>query len=224
MGQERRRARVEPLRASSNGKRFFSESYKRSVVEECLRPGASVSGVALAHGFNANLVRNWIGKHQRRGALVPVTVIEAPSGAGRPRREVAQAVSAEGCIEIEVGVARVWVLGPRRVLPVVQEFLNASKPGGWLHAPRACRLPQSCRALRPACHRERAVVRVHPCPAVLARPAFRGDLLAASPRSRRAHRAAQSRRALRGHRGKLQEVRGRAVQTPREPGCAAVRA
>jgi transposase len=96
---------------SSNGKRFFSESYKRSVVEECLRPGASVSGVARAHGFNANLVRNWIAKHQRGGALVAVRVVEAPWVAGRPRSEVAPAVAAEGAIEIELGGARVRVRG-----------------------------------------------------------------------------------------------------------------
>jgi transposase len=127
MGQERRRARVEPLRVSSNGKRFFSEAYKQSVVEECLRPGASVSGVALAHGFNANLVRNWIAKHQRRGALVPVTVVETTSGAGCTRPDVAQTVRAEGCIEIELGGARVWVRGRVEAaqLRLVLEVLGA---------------------------------------------------------------------------------------------------
>jgi transposase len=29
------------------------------VVDECRQPGASVAGVALAHGLNANLVRRW---------------------------------------------------------------------------------------------------------------------------------------------------------------------
>ena len=117
------------MRVSSSGKRFFSESYKQSVVEECLRPGASVSGVALAHGFNANLVRNWIAKQQRRGALVPVTVVDAPSGAGRLRPDVAQTVRAEGCIEIELGGARVRVRGRVEAaqLRLVLEVLVASR-------------------------------------------------------------------------------------------------
>ncbi len=37
-------------------------SDKRRIVELCLTPGASVAGIALAHGVNANLVRKWIAK------------------------------------------------------------------------------------------------------------------------------------------------------------------
>jgi len=128
MERERRRAPVEPLRVSSNGKRFFSEAYKRGVIEECLRPGASVAAVALAHGFNANLVRKWIGKHQRRAALVPVTVIPAPVPRRR-RRSPALPVVPEGAIEIEVGGARVWVRGRVEAtqLRLVLEVLGASR-------------------------------------------------------------------------------------------------
>jgi len=128
MERERRRAPVEPLRVSSNGKRFFSEAYKRGVIEECLRPGASVSAVALAHGFNANLVRKWIGKHQRRAALVPVTVIPAPVPRRR-RPTPAPPVVPEASIEIEVGGARVWVRGRVEAtqLRLVLEVLGASR-------------------------------------------------------------------------------------------------
>lgn len=41
-------------------KRCHSEGFKRQVVEACCKPGASVAGVAFAHGVNANLVRKWI--------------------------------------------------------------------------------------------------------------------------------------------------------------------
>ena len=118
---ENRRVAVEPLRVSGNGRRFFSEAHKRSVVEKCLTPGASVSAVALAHGFNTNLVRKWINQHreQRRllggsTALVPVSVMEAR--ARLPRRST-KAVSkhgaelASGSIEIQIGAARVIVRG-----------------------------------------------------------------------------------------------------------------
>jgi len=121
MRAENRRVAVEPLRVSRNGKRFFSEAHKRAVVEKCLVPGASVSAVALAHGFNTNLVRKWIAKHQAARALartgevlLPVSVMGAPArskraatrGAGKPVPD-----SPGGSIEIEVGAARVVVRG-----------------------------------------------------------------------------------------------------------------
>lgn len=121
MKPENRRAAVEPERVSRNGKRFFSAVYKRAVVEKCLVPGASVSAVALAHGFNTNLVRKWIDKHKSaRGsvaagtALVPVKVIATPRRSTSKRtRAAARGVSevASGWIEIEIGAARLIVRG-----------------------------------------------------------------------------------------------------------------
>lgn len=121
MKPENRRVSVEPLRISRNGRRFFSEAYKRAVVEKCLAPGASVSAVALAHGFNTNLMRKWINQHQALqrlaragGALVPVSVIEAPARLPRRSAGVASKRSAElasGSIEIQIGAARVILRG-----------------------------------------------------------------------------------------------------------------
>jgi transposase len=58
----------------------------------CQQPGASVAGVALAHGLNANLVRRWLKQGQPKlGALtvvgqdggafvaVPMAGIQAPA-------------------------------------------------------------------------------------------------------------------------------------------------
>jgi transposase len=121
MKSENRRVPVEPLRVSCNGKRYFSEAHKRAVVEKCLVPGASVSAVALAHGFNTNLVRKWIAKHQvaralarPAGALVPVSVIDAPrKSAKKPKRGTGKRTAElpRGWIEIEVGVVRVILRG-----------------------------------------------------------------------------------------------------------------
>lgn len=136
MRVENRRA-AEPLRVSRNGKRFFSEDHKRAVVERCLAPGASVSAVALAHGFNANLVRNWIAKHQARrglpracGELLPVSVIEAASASAKRAARSAGTRSsgvATGSIEIEIGAARVTLRGrvEAEQLRVVLEALGA---------------------------------------------------------------------------------------------------
>jgi len=107
---------VERLR--SNGKRVYAVAHKRSVVEQCLRPGASVAGVALAHGINANLVRKWIDKHKAQGQstlLLPVTVAGAQPQPARQQRiaQPRRAVSASSClIEVEVHGSCVRLFGP----------------------------------------------------------------------------------------------------------------
>ena len=121
MNPKNRRVPVEPLRVSRNGRRFFSAAHKQAVVEKCLVPGASVSAVALAHGFNTNLVRKWIVKHQASralarsaGTLLPVSVIEAPATSTRISKRGAgkrAPALASGWIEIEIGAARVIVRG-----------------------------------------------------------------------------------------------------------------
>jgi transposase-like protein len=48
------------VRAPANGRRTYSETGKRALVQISLRPGVSVAGLALANGINANLLRRWI--------------------------------------------------------------------------------------------------------------------------------------------------------------------
>lgn len=106
-------------RVRSNGRRVFTLAHKRSVVEQCLRPGASVAGVAMAHGINANLVRKWIDKHKaarqsHAPTLLPVSIASmAPLPAGQqpppPRRPPVPAASC--LIEVEVHGARVRLFG-----------------------------------------------------------------------------------------------------------------
>ncbi|MGO4763652.1 transposase [Cupriavidus sp. 2KB_3] len=52
------------IRVRSNGKRDFDRADKRRIVEACLRPGVSVSGMALKLGINTNQLRKWIRLHQ----------------------------------------------------------------------------------------------------------------------------------------------------------------
>lgn len=40
-------------------RRRFSADFKARIVAACNQPGASVAGVALANGLNANLVHKW---------------------------------------------------------------------------------------------------------------------------------------------------------------------
>lgn len=48
------------------GKRRYDPQAKRKLIQACLEPGISLAGLALAHGVNANLLRKWVVKHQRR--------------------------------------------------------------------------------------------------------------------------------------------------------------
>jgi len=47
-------------------RRRHSTEFKAEVLAACAQPGASVAGVALAHGINANLVHRWRRKVMKR--------------------------------------------------------------------------------------------------------------------------------------------------------------
>ena len=65
-------------RVFRNGRRCFDAASKDRLVSACLRPGVSISGLALAHGVNANLLRKWVGKRLAQGT--------APAGSFVPVR------------------------------------------------------------------------------------------------------------------------------------------
>ncbi len=64
-------------------RRFYSPELKLQVVGSCAQPGASIAGVALQHGINANIVHRWLREHNQgilvRGqqTFVPVTLNSA---------------------------------------------------------------------------------------------------------------------------------------------------
>ena len=51
-------------------RRFYSPEFKTQVTQECRQSGASVAGVDLSHGVNANIVHRWL-REQAASALVP---------------------------------------------------------------------------------------------------------------------------------------------------------
>jgi len=57
-------------------RRSFAREFKRQVVEETLVAGASVSGVALRHGLNNNMVFKWRRAYLRRRATVPTQPVK----------------------------------------------------------------------------------------------------------------------------------------------------
>ena len=56
--------------ASRPQRRFYSPQLKFQVTQECRQSGASVAGVALSHGINANIVHRWL-REPTQCALVP---------------------------------------------------------------------------------------------------------------------------------------------------------
>lgn len=68
------------MEQAKQGRRRHSAQFKRRVLSECERPGASVAAVALSHGVNANLVHKWRRQQRPVGAatpsFIPVTLTE----------------------------------------------------------------------------------------------------------------------------------------------------
>lgn len=52
----------------SRHRRFHPEEFKNAVIEACSEAGASVAGIAMANGVNANQVRRWM---RERGIEIP---------------------------------------------------------------------------------------------------------------------------------------------------------
>jgi transposase len=107
---------------------------KCRIVEQTLKPGASVARVALAHGVNANQVFSWRRQYrqgllsQRNTELVkllPVHVSEAPASKAHrsDRRQVTAAVA--GTIQVEFPNGHVCVSGSvdTEALRIVLEHL-----------------------------------------------------------------------------------------------------
>ena len=65
-------------------RRKHSDEFRAEVLAECRQPSRSISGVALKHGVNANLVRTWLRKSESPLASLPI--IE-PTSASSNRRE-----------------------------------------------------------------------------------------------------------------------------------------
>ncbi|NUZ09130.1 IS66-like element accessory protein TnpA [Piscinibacter koreensis] len=101
-------------RTKSNGKRVFATAFKRWIVEEARRPGASVAGLAMQHGVNANQLHRWMRLPQWRSeapvspalpVLLPVEI------QAEPAHVTAAPITARRVpIEVELGGAVVRVM------------------------------------------------------------------------------------------------------------------
>jgi|ERR1051326_2900213 transposase len=97
-------------------RRFRSKQERRQIVEESMKPGASVALVARAHDVNANQVFKWRKQYQRgrlelssAATLLPVKVTDRLAPQHVARRKSRQRNN--GIIDIDLGHARVRVEG-----------------------------------------------------------------------------------------------------------------
>jgi len=101
-------------------RQYRSLEEKRRIVEETLAEGASVAGVARAHGVNANLVFNWrklckAGRLGGRGGakLLPVKV--TPESSPQPTAPLLErglsSSSSGGTIHVQLRHAQVSIEG-----------------------------------------------------------------------------------------------------------------
>ena len=86
--------------STTRQRRYHSPEFKASVVALC-QPGVSTSGVALAHGVNANLLRRWVKQFRNDGlsvpaarpvnTMIPISVSPVDESARCPNIEIALA-------------------------------------------------------------------------------------------------------------------------------------
>jgi transposase len=98
-------------------RRFRSKQERRQIVEETLKPGASVALVARAHDVNANQVFKWRRQYERgrlevssTATLLPVKITDAVSP--QPKLSHRSKPRRAGVIDIDLGHARIRIEGP----------------------------------------------------------------------------------------------------------------
>lgn len=128
-------------RKKRDGRNIYEPNAQRKLIEACLAPGVSVSGMALAHGLNTNVLRKWLIRERKRGAssesrrderstqsvpkLLLVTTLPEPAAdivvpttktLPPPLLSASHDGTATGRINIEMGGARI----------VVDAYVNAT--------------------------------------------------------------------------------------------------
>ena len=111
-------------RGSSRSRRQHERAFKDELIAQSLVPGASVAGIAMKGGINANLLFKWRREHVRAMAayaptaatLLPVCVIPETSSPStvQPTVPVGPAInrsSRPGVIEVEIAGAQLRLRG-----------------------------------------------------------------------------------------------------------------
>jgi transposase-like protein len=119
------------MHPNSGPRRRHSQELKAKVVAACAEPGASISGVALAHGLNANLVRKWrAGRGTKRGSMA-ITLATSAASAPTASDEAAEFVAVE--MPAPSKAATRAAVEPREPAPIAEPLIHVELRRGPLH-------------------------------------------------------------------------------------------
>ena len=129
--------KLEVIKTGRDGRRQYSTASKRQLVDACLQPGASVSGLALRYGVNANLLHKWIVQYGEKRDVGASRDKKAPAIIGGEVSafipvEIARSPSKPASAEVVTGGA----VAP--LMPSLREMRTASsapRPGGAAEGP-----------------------------------------------------------------------------------------
>lgn len=88
-------------------RRRYGAELKQQILADCAEPGASVAGIALSHGINANVVHKW-----RREAGGALPALQAPAFIPVPLPSAPCAPAPDIRIELRRGATTVSVTWP----------------------------------------------------------------------------------------------------------------
>src|SRR3990167_10287455 len=93
--------------AKKKTRRRYGAELKQQILAQCAEPDASVAGIALSHGINANVVHKW-----RREAGGALPALQAPAFVPVPLPPAACAPAPDIRIELRRGATTVSVTWP----------------------------------------------------------------------------------------------------------------
>ena len=93
-------------------RRFYEPQLKRQIVAESQAPGASVAGVAVAHGINANIVHRWIREQAGSPLTAPQGFVALSVQAAEPAQTAADSGKTDIRIELRRGATLVNIAWP----------------------------------------------------------------------------------------------------------------
>jgi transposase len=118
------------MHPKSGPRRRHSDELKAKVLAACDEPGASISGVALAHGLNTNLVRKWrSGRGVKRAgvAVTTPTASKAPTPFGAAAEFIAIEMSAPSKTTVRAAAQ------PTGAAPIAEPLIQIELRRGPLH-------------------------------------------------------------------------------------------
>lgn len=119
------------MHPNSGPRRRHSSELKAKVLAAYNEPGASISGVALSHGLNANLVRKWrSGRGITRGSMA---IAPANSGAATPALSGVAAEFVAVAMPVPPKAATRPSVAPTGTAPIVEALIHVELRRGPLH-------------------------------------------------------------------------------------------